>query len=117
MFIYSYICVYIYIHYYYYCFYSSRTSAIASVCGVPPPPSSASQPKRAPSLGCDFHTFAPAKTKYTNFIMHPFVLRVGSTNSLGHGHGHECLSPVTASLVSASIVFLNCFEAILSYTI
>ena len=26
--------------------------------------------------------------------MYPFVLRKCSTNSLGHGHGYECHSPV-----------------------
>ena len=47
-------------------------------------------------LGCDVHAHAhaPAQKSSTNFMMHPFVLRICSTNSLGHGHGHgyECHS-------------------------
>ena len=30
----------------------------------------------------------------SNFLMYPFVIRRCSTNSLGHGHGCECHSPL-----------------------
>ena len=55
------------------------------------------------SFGSDVHTHAPAQKPSTNFMQYPFVfvLRAWSASPVGHGHGYECHSQVTA-LVSAS---------------
>ena len=45
------------------------------------------------SCDIDIHTHTPAKKSSTNFLLHTFVIRACSTNSLGHRHGHECHSP------------------------
>ena len=51
-------------------------------------------PRTKPIMGCDSRTHAPAKTSSTDAMLCPFVLRICSTNSLGHGHGYECQAAV-----------------------
>ena len=40
-------------------------------------------------LSCDIHTHTPALKSSTNFQLYYFVMRIYSTNWLGHGYGYE----------------------------